>query len=531
MNNDYATNTAAKPQTRRKRHRQLPGLILSLFLLAAAVFFCWQLYRLKFLPPLLFAALAAVLFLLVLLVYMLSRSTARRGRFILAVLLTLILGTVFIAGSYVCLRFSGTVKAMFRQDSTETVVMEIYVRADDSAQRLSDLRGETLGILTRIDRSAADEVLQKLAADWGKTPAIREYNSPIQLLYALSEGQIRAILMNEHYFTFLEEGDAALSSVRALHSQSVVITATTEAEETPGLPIVSRDDSGADTPETKAPDDNSPAETTLLDSTVLSADGSCFIAYISGIDSREGLVSRARTDVNILAAVNPDTRQIVLISTPRDCAVLSPVSGDQPDTLTYTGNYGIDVSRKSLETLYNLKIDYWFRLDFGGFVRIIDALGGIDVNSDQAFHSGSFSFHKGVNHLNGEAALAFSRERKAFGGSDQFRGPHQMEVIRATLKKAASSQILSSWDEVLSAVSDCFEMTLPYDVLAGLVRQQLILGGDWNIVSYSLDGTYDIREIFSLYSPNYMFLPKDSSLRTARELIWTVLNGGTAVSP
>ena len=531
--NERINNNINRSVEREARRRRLPGLIMTGLLLLAVALFLWRLWTLKLLPTLLFAALAFVLLLFVLLVCVLSRDAGRRGRFVFALLLTLLIGAVSGAGFYAGTRFSDTIRAMFRPDSTETVIMQVYVRADDPAQSLSDLKDETLGILTRIDRRATDEMLEKLAKELGPAPTIAEYDSPVQLLHALAEGQVRAILINEHYLTLLEEGSEA-ANVRSLHAQAVVIAVTTAAppetkDQDPTLPP---DDparpSGQDPEESGA----QPAEPGYSDDERLTAKGSCFIVYISGIDSREGLVSRSRSDVNILAAVNPDTRQVVLISTPRDCAVLTSVSGDQPDTLTYTGNYGIDVSCDALERLYNLHIDYWFRVDFSGFVRIIDVLGGIDINSDKSFSTdGGYYFRQGVNHVDGAAALSFARERHAFGGSDALRGPHQMEVIRATLKKAASSQILSSWDQLLSAVSDCFEMTVPYDIIASVVRRQLTQSGEWNIVSCALDGSYDIRSIFSLYSPNYMFLPEDASIRTARLLIWRLLEGREVSAP
>ncbi|MBO4873384.1 MAG: LCP family protein [Lachnospiraceae bacterium] len=513
---------------------KIPGLILTGSLFLICLFFYWQLLRLNILPAPLFAALAAVLFLFVILIFLLSRSTARGVRFGLAVFLSLVIAAFCLTGSYVSIRFTDTIQSMLHRDSTETVIMKVFVRESDSAVSLDDLKGESIGILSQIDRAATDEMLKELETEFGSPVSTVEYNSPIQLLRALSEGHVRAILMNEHYLTLLGEEPHALSLVRALHSQSVVIRVTTPAAETGA-----NQQSGASSPSGSADpsgtlpsgEENQPGGSGLAEDALLAASGSCFTVYLSGIDSRQGLVSRSRSDVNIIAVVNPDTRQIALISTPRDCAVLTPVSGDQPDTLTYTGNYGIDVSRRSLEMLYNMTIDYWFRVDFSGFVRIIDVLGGVDINSDVSFSGGGYYFQKGVNHVNGEAALAFARERKAFGGSDQFRGLHQMEVIKATLRKAASSQILSSWNELLSAVSDCFEMTVPYDLISGLVRRQLMLSGGWNIVSYNLEGSYDIREIFSLYEPNYMFLPGEDSLHTARELIRTVLNGGTAAEP
>ena len=525
-------NPVIRPEQKKLRvRRRLPGAVLSLLLLLLIGFFCWQLLRLKLLPTLLFAALVLVLLLFWGLVFLLSRDTARPGRFVTAVLLMLLTGAVCAGGSYISMRFTDTIRSMFRQDSTETVIMKVYVRADDPAESLSDIKGESLGILSRIDRSATEEMLSKTAKDLGDAPDTVEYNSPVQLLRALSQGQIRAIVMNEHYLTLLEENPALLSAIRALHSQTVIVIATTAVPETTKTAPrpVSDDPSAGIPPENQ----DSPQVPAFSDDLYLSAENNSFTVYLSGIDSRQGLVSRARSDVNIIAAVNPDTRQLVLISTPRDCAVLTPVSGDQPDTLTYTGNYGIDISRESLEMLYHMQLDYWFRVDFSGFVRIIDILGGIDINSDASFQTsdGAYYFRKGVNHVSGDAALAFARERKAFGGADQLRGPHQMEVIKATLRKASSSQILSSWDSLLSAVADCFEMTVPYDIIAGIVRKQLGQGADWNIVSYNLDGSYDIREIFSLYDPNYMFLPKEDSLRTARRLIWEVLNGQEVSAP
>ena len=509
----------------KRRRARLPGLFMTAALLLLVLFFLWQLYRLKLLPTALFAGLAAVFLLLVLLVFVLSRDSRRRGRCLTALLLTLCLAAVSVAGTYVAVRFSDTIKAIFRHDATETVVMQIYVRTDDPAASTAELKGETLGILLQIDRRATDELLTSLSQTFGEKPNTLEYNSPAQLVGALTLGHVRAIIINEQFLSLISAESSDALHLRALHSQEVIIPATTEADASDGdpKPILPPAVTDPDTGETV----EVPVDPDLPDDLLLNAEGNCFAAFISGIDSRQGLISRSRSDVNIIAAVNPDTRQIVLISTPRDYYVLTPVSGNIKDKLTHAGNYGVEVARDTMEMIYNMNIDYWFRVDFTGFVKIIDALDGVDIVSEADFSSGGYTFRKGTNHVDGAAALAFARERYALGGRDPIRGTHQMEIVRAALKKAASSQILSSWDELLSALSDSFEMNLPSEIIASIVRRQLTIGGEWNIVTYSVSGTDDMQTSFSLDEVKYVMNPDWDTIRHARKLIRDVFQGLT----
>lgn len=149
-----------------------------------------------------------------------------------------------------------------------------------------------------------------------------------------------------------------------------------------------------------------------------------FVVYCSGIDARSSDINiQSLSDVNILAVIHPRTHQILLINTPRDYYVPLARNG-QRDKLTHAGMYGIDESAAVLGNLYGVKADYYARVNFAGLKKIVDALGGVDVNSEHEFttvgmevpnengdgiHMAGYTFTKGINHLNGEQALCFAR--------------------------------------------------------------------------------------------------------------------------
>ncbi len=251
-----------------------------------------------------------------------------------------------------------------------------------------------------------------------------------------------------------------------------------------------------------------------------------FTMYISGIDNRGGLIAKSRSDVNILATVNVDTRQVVLVSTPRDFYVPLPISNGYPDKLTHAGIYGVDVSIGTLEMLYDIDVDYYFRVNFNGFEKIVDALGGVTVHSDYAFTTpGGYSFQKGENNLNGEQALVFARERKSFSEGDRQRGKNQMAVIKAVINKAMSPAILSNYAELMESMEGSFETSMPYDVIAELVRDMLTKGGSWNIVSCSANGSGDSRRPYSMSTDAYVMIPDQATVDAAIEKMQQVING------
>lgn len=263
-----------------------------------------------------------------------------------------------------------------------------------------------------------------------------------------------------------------------------------------------------------------------------------FVIYLSGVDTRGELTENARSDVNILTAVNPVTKRVALINTPRDYYV-DLAGTDSKDKLTHAGLYGVETSMATLGNLYGVNVDHYIRINFAGFISIIDALGGVDVYSDQAFTSvGSpgyydpTTFVEGWNHLDGKAALAFARERHAFASGDIQRGINQMKVIDAMLNKIKSPALLMGFSKIMDAAADCFVTSFSQDQISALVRMQLSDFAEWDIESYTVTGTSSSST--KCYSAKgqklYVMKPDDASVSKAREMIASVLGGEGTVA-
>ena len=263
-----------------------------------------------------------------------------------------------------------------------------------------------------------------------------------------------------------------------------------------------------------------------------------FVVYLSGVDNRGELTEKARSDVNILAVVNPETKQVALINTPRDYYV-DLAGTDSKDKLTHAGLYGVETSMATLGNLYGVNVEHYIRINFAGFISIIDAIGGVDVYSDQAFTSvGSpgyydpTTFAEGWNHLDGKSALAFARERHAFASGDIQRGINQMKVIDAMMNKIKSPTVLMSFSKLMDAVSDCFVTSLSQEQISALVRMQLASLSDWDIQSYTVTGTGGkSSQCYSAKGQSlYVMKPDENSVNQAKELIASVLGGDGTVS-
>ena len=263
-----------------------------------------------------------------------------------------------------------------------------------------------------------------------------------------------------------------------------------------------------------------------------------FVVYLSGVDNRGELTEKARSDVNILAVVNPKTKRVALINTPRDYYV-DLAGTSSKDKLTHAGLYGVETSMATLGNLYGINVDHYIRINFAGFINIIDAIGGVDVYSDQAFTSvGSpgyydpTTFAEGWNHLDGKSALAFARERHAFASGDIQRGINQMKVIDAMVNKLKSPALLMSFSKLMDAAADCFVTSLSQDQITALVRMQLSDLASWDIQSYSVTGTSGkSSQCYSAKGQSlYVMKPDENSVNEAKALIASVLDGEGTVS-
>ena len=258
-----------------------------------------------------------------------------------------------------------------------------------------------------------------------------------------------------------------------------------------------------------------------------------FVVYLSGVDNRGELTENARSDVNILAVVNPVTKQAALINTPRDYYV-DLAGTESKDKLTHAGLYGVETSMATLGNLYGVDVDHYIRINFAGFISIIDAIGGVDVYADQAFTSvGSpgyydpTTFAEGWNHLDGKSALAFARERHAFKTGDIQRGINQMKVINAMANKLKSPTLLMSFSKLMDAAADCFVTSFSQEQISALVRMQLGDLASWDIQSYTVTGSgAKSSKCYSAKGQSlYVMKPDENSVNEAKALIAAVLGG------
>ncbi|MCL2482039.1 MAG: LCP family protein [Propionibacteriaceae bacterium] len=270
---------------------------------------------------------------------------------------------------------------------------------------------------------------------------------------------------------------------------------------------------------------NTPSPSPSPTPTMSNPDGA-YIIYVSGIDTYGSISTRSRSDVNILVVVNPTTGKVLLVNTPRDFYVQLRGTTGLKDKLTHSGVYGIDVSVGTMEDLYGINIDYYLRINFSSLVTIIDALGGVDVNSAYNFSFGGYTFTQGMNHLNGAAALAFSRDRHDFALGDRIRGENQERVIEGVINKLANPSVLVGYTRILSSIQNSFQTSMPQDVISEQVRQQLSTGRSWSTTSISVTGGDGSQYTYSYPSQKlYVMIPDQSTVDAAKAQIQATLSG------
>ena len=298
----------------------------------------------------------------------------------------------------------------------------VVVLQDDPAQSLADTKGYTFGIIENYDVTHTQRVIDVVSDEHGQTPEIIHYAGASAMADALYQKQADALIISGVSISFLIEEEAHedfLNRVRILYT----------------LPYDNSGDTGANTPTT-------PAEEVTQ---------APFVLYISGSDTRSATLDVSLSDVNILAVVNPLTKQILLLNTPRDYFVPNPAGDGALDKLTHCGRYGIDCSIQALQNLYGIEIDYYGQINFKGFEGLVDAIGGITFYSDVAFQARDNTYIKaGENQLTGKQALDVARERYHVAGGDNGRGKNQMKLIKAVFEKVTSSTtLISKYAEIM----------------------------------------------------------------------------------
>lgn len=429
------------------------------------------------------------------------------GKLICGVL-AVILSAVMIYGTVA----AGAVQSALNKISgiiVEKQVTAVIVMKEDEATELGDTKGYTFGILKSRDTENTQAILSAMKEGMGEIKT-KEYETSAAMADALYDDEVQAIILNEGYLKLLGEQENYKDFSERTR---IIYEYVTEHEITPVKPSGSI---------TKQP----------------------FVFYCSGSDERESDINaKSRSDVNILAVVNPKSRQILLVNTPRDYYLPLDFNGEM-DKLTHAGLYGVQETMAVLDNLYGTETAYYGRINFWGLIDIVDALGGIDVYSDYAFTTSAgdvdgyanknYTYEKGWNHMNGIEALTFSRERYAFSDGDNQRGRNQMKVIQAIIEKVTSPSVLANYQDLLKALSDNFVTNISYDEITSLVKMMQKDGFSWNIQTMSArEGNGSNMQIcYSAPGQELYVMPPDYDyINTIRGVIEQVMNGEEIVLP
>ena len=379
-----------------------------------------------------------------------------------------------------------------------TKAIRVLVLNESPAQKLADTKGCTYGVMPDYDAEHTQQMVTAVKTETGGSASFTNYQQITAMVDALYNGQLDALILHDASISLLVEQDGYqdfMSRARILHTLTI--------EEKVEVNV-------------QPPREDLPK--------------SCFIIYISGSDTRSKILDVSRSDVNILAVVNPNTKQILLVNTPRDYYIPHPNSKNgSMDKLTHCGNSGVGCSIKALETLYDAKIDYYAQINFTGFEKLVDAIGGITVYSDQSFYTveGGSYIQKGENQLNGEKALQFARERYNLRGGDNDRGKNQMKIIKAIVEKlTSSSALITNYADILKSLEKMFVTNFHMEEISDLVKMQLSDMATWDVQSYAVTGKGSSEWCYSWSDYQLsVTIPDQATVDYAQTLIDRVLAG------
>lgn len=483
--------------------------------LLLGAFLGWSLLETHLLPTQLAWAGIAVLLLLPLLLFLLQREKQdekktgiRIAGIVLLLFLLILEGTM----SFFLHKYNSGIEKV-TEVNTQITQVEVYVSEDNPAQTVEYALENRyrVGILARMDEEAVKQTREDLEKEYGETFEIREYDTLIDLIRALDGGEIDAIMVSSAFLALVDslpEYEGFSEKLRSLYSgtveKEIVLKQLSEGKKEDGQ-----------------------IQEPLMDPALWE---DSFCAYVSGIDSFGTITILGRSDVNILAVVNTETKTVLLISTPRDFYVPMnfPPANGALDKLTHAGVYGVEGSMTTLSDLYGLPIHYYLRVNFSGFIRVIDTLGGVDVVSDASWGKPGYYFREGMNHLTGEQALVFVRDRKSFLDGDRARGRHQMAVIKGVINGLKSSKIIYNYSELMDEMSECFQTNATKAMVGDLVSLTMDRRkNDWNVLTYSVNGSGNMDLAFSLGAYAYVMVPFPETVQYASELALAVASGET----
>ncbi len=436
-------NRKKKPIKYWRLFRGVSGLLI-----IATALFVFSLARMNILSVKYWIILGIVIVAVEWFILMVLNRRFKVGFKIPFLIVALLLSGVFCFGTY-NLSFAATIVNRIVQATTDEEKYEVYVLEESDYESIGDLSGTKLGVYDNKADSLDEAV--KILEKHATFKSEEKYDDFVAMMEDAVQGKIDAFYISASMIEALKEDyEELFSKFRLLGDYTVLSKKEIEK---------------SDVKVTEEP----------------------FLVYISGIDTYGSIGTVSRSDVNILLAVNPKTKKILLVNTPRDYYVMLH-SKKAMDKLTHAGIYGVEESMNTLADLYATSVDFYVKVNFSSLVKIVDTLGGITVDSKYNFSYDGFTFHQGKNNLTGAAALAFSRCRKELPLGDVSRGENQEAVIEGLIEKATSQNIISKYISILDTLSKSFVTNMSEEDIYSLAKMQLNEMPKWEVEAQNASG-------------------------------------------
>jgi len=474
-------------ENKTSKFQQSFNIILLFLYIVLTCFLLFLIFRYHILAVSYFNLILAAIMVFIALValFLISNRKAKKLTLIM-LLLSIVASSLALVGVHQFVSLANHLNATSNYSSYS---ISVAVLTDSEIGNVSQLSSVTAP--TKTDAENIKKLLDDIKTSQNKDLKVEDSSSYLAAYKSLLVGETKAIVLNSVFENLIEqEYPDHAKKIKKIYTKE--LTKTVEAPK--------------------------------------SSQNKAFNIYISGIDTYGPISSVSRSDVNIIMTVNQETKKMRLTTTPRDAYVpIADGGNNQNDKLTHAGIYGVDASIHTLENLYGIDLNYYARLNFTSFLKLIDLLGGVDVNNDQEFTSlhGNYHFPVGNVHLDSEQALGFVRERYSLANGDGDRGRNQQKVISAIVQKLTSAEALKNFDDIMQSLQDSVQTNMPPETMVSLVNTQLVSGGKYTVITRDLKGTgrMDLPSYAMPDSSLYMLEVDPNSLETLKTEIKDIMEG------
>lgn len=489
--------------------KRIISIVFSILLVVCTLYLLIQLVTLNVLPSKFLFIAVAILFLIdtiiVILINFYSKKVVSK---IILIVVTIVLSLGMGFGGYYLQKTNTMFSNITNVTSTSKNTVSVIVKESSDMQDLRDIADKKVGTLRLIGLVGTETCLEDIESKDIKIQQMN-YDSISNLMSAFYSGEVDVVILNESYRSNVED----IEEYKNFSDNTRVIYQTTfETEDTNVA--------------------NSVSDITEHPFNVL----------ITGSDSRVGIEENARSDVNMVVTVNPITNAILLTSIPRDyyvttvCDATDGCQNGAMDKITHTGMTGINTTKRTVENLLGIEINYTVKVGFETVTELVDALGGVDVYVEPGYALNGFlgdknmSVTEGWNHLNGKQALVYSRERYAYTEGDRQRTKNQQQVVMGIIDKMTSSSVLANYADLMDALGDTFQTTMSASEIQALIQYQMDKMPSWTVEQYMVDGTGDTLMCAELGQAAYVMVPDQTTVELAKRKIAAVMDGGSSTS-